>query len=362
MRLPRLTDSFPSCLSTTTLSGREGPANVRPRSTMWDVARAAGVSLKTVSRVVNDERGVGGATAARVKKAIDALGYRPKDMARTLRRRQRSSSVGLIIEDIRNPFYSAIARAVEEVAQARRQQVILGNSNEDPRSERALVSAYLEDELAHGMSVVFMDRPPGNIEADVVLLDNVGGARLAAEHLLGQGHRRIGVVGDPGMIYTVGKRVDGFREALADAGVPFDESLLRLGMRDVLEAETATRELLSLSDPPTAIFATNNRASVGALRAMREPRGRVALVGFDDFELADLLSVTVVRHNPLEMGRRAAELLFARLAGDDRGPQTVVLPTELVVRGTFPVRAARELVQDGAAHHEDPFDAAETSA
>ncbi len=348
---------------------------------MWDVARAAGVSLKTVSRVVNDERGVGGATAARVKKAIDALGYRPNDMARNLRRRQRSSSLGLIIEDIRNPFYSAIARAVEEVAQARRQQVILGNSNEDPRSERALVSAflerrvsglllvpagsdhrYLEDELAHGMSVVFMDRPPGNIEADVVLLDNVGGARLAAEHLLGQGHRRIGVVGDPGMIYTVGKRVDGFREALADAGVPFDESLLRLGMRDVLEAETATRELLSLSDPPTAIFATNNRASVGALRAMREPRGRVALVGFDDFELADLLSVTVVRHNPLEMGRRAAELLFARLAGDDRAPQTVVLPTELVVRGAFPVRSARALLQDRAGHDQEPFDDAESSA
>ncbi len=354
---------------------------MRPRSTMRDVARAAGVSLKTVSRVVNEERGVGAEAAARVKKAIESLGYRPNDMARNLRRRQRSSSLGLIIEDIRNPFYSAIARAVEEVAQARRQQVILGNSNEDPRSERALVGAflerrvsglllvpagrdhrYLEIELAQGMPVVFMDRPPGNIEADVVLLDNAGGARLAAEHLVGQGHRRIGVVGDPGTIYTIGKRVDGFREALADAGVPLDESLLRLGVRDVLEAETATRELLSQPDPPTAIFATNNRASVGALRAMRHPGARVALVGFDDFELADLLSVTVVRHNPLEMGRRAAELLFARLAGDDRGPQTVVLPTELVVRGTFPVRAARELVQDGAAHHEEPFVAAETSA
>jgi LacI family transcriptional regulator len=348
---------------------------------MWDVARAAGVSLKTVSRVINDEVGVSAETAARVKKVIDSLGYRPNDMARNLRRRQRSSSVGLIIEDIRNPFYSAIARAVEEVVQVRRQQVILGNSNEDPISERKLVGAllerrvsglllvpagrdhrYLKDELAHGMPVVFMDRPPGNIEADVVLLDNVGGARMAAEHLVGQGHRRIGVVGDPGSIYTIEQRVAGFREALEEARTPLDEALVRLGVRDVLEAETATRELLSLSDPPTAIFATNNRASVGALRAMRAPGARIALVGFDDFELADLLGVTVVRHNPLEMGRRAAELLFARLGGDDRAPQTVVLPTELVVRGTIPVRASRELLPRASGDRE-PFEtAAESSA
>jgi LacI family transcriptional regulator len=327
-------------------------AMVKPRSTMWDVARAAGVSLKTVSRVVNNETGVGTTTAARVKRAIDALGYRPNDMARNLRR-QRSSSIGLIIEDIRNPFYSAIARAVEEVAQGRKHLVIVGNSNEDPVAERRLVGtflersvgglllvpagsdhAYLDGELGFGLPVVFIDRPAGNIEADTILIDDAGGARMAAEHLVGQGHRRIGVVGDPRAIYTIGERVAGFRKALAEAGVPLDESLLRLGARDVLEAETATRELLTVKDPPTAIFAANNRASVGALRAMRSAESRVTLVGFDDFELADLLSVTVVRHNPLEMGRRAAELLFSRLAGDDRPPQTLVLPTELVVRGS----------------------------
>lgn len=320
---------------------------------MVDVARTAGVSLKTVSRVVNDEAGVGPETGARVKRAIAALGYRPNDIARSLRRRQRAATAGLVIEDLRNPFYSTIARAVEEVARDHRHVVIVGSSDEDPASERKVVGtllerrvnglllvpagrdhSYLKEELALGMPVVFMDRPPGNLEADVILIDNVGGARAATEHLLADGHRRIGVVGDPPTIYTIAERVAGFEEAFAGAGVPLDESLIRVGARDVLEAEAATRELLSLPNPPTALFTTNNRASVGALRAMRGSGARPALVGFDDFELADMLSVTVVRHDPREMGRRAAQLLFARLGGDERPVQRIVLPTELVVRAS----------------------------
>jgi LacI family transcriptional regulator len=330
---------------------------MKPRPTMVDVARAAGVSLKTVSRVVNDEAGVGPETAGRVKKAIAALGYRPNDIARTLRRRQQASTAGLVIEDLRNPFYSTIARAVEEVAREHRHMVIVGNSDEDPVSERKLVGtllerrvsglllvpagrdhSYLREEVALGLPVVFMDRPPGNLEADAILIDNVGGARAATEHLLSLGHRRIGVVGDPPTIRTIAERVAGFEEAFSKSAAPLDESLIRVGARDVLEAEAATRELLSLADPPTAIFATNNRASVGALRAIRANGARAALVGFDDFELADMLSVTVVRHDPREMGRRAAELLFARLEGDERPPQRIVLPTELVVRGSGEVR------------------------
>jgi LacI family transcriptional regulator len=337
----------------TTLSMR-----VKPRPTMVDVARVSGVSLKTVSRVVNDEPGVGPETAARVRRAITSLGYRPNDIARSLRRRQRARSVGLVIEDLRNPFYSTIARAVDEVAREQRHMVIVGNSDEDPAAERALVGtllerrvsglllvpagrdhSYLKEEVALGMPVVFMDRPPGNLEADCILIDNVGGARAATEHLMTGGHRRIGVIGDPPTIYTIAERVAGFQEAFARSGLPLDESLLRVGARDVLEAEAATRELLALPDPPTAIFATNNRACVGALRALRANGGSgVALVGFDDFELADMLSVTVVRHDPRQMGRRAIELLFTRLAGDERPPQRIVLPTELVVRGTGEVR------------------------
>jgi LacI family transcriptional regulator len=320
---------------------------------MVDVARTAGVSLKTVSRVVNDEPGVGPQTSARVARAIAVLGYRPNDIARSLRRRQRARTIGLVIEDVRNPFYSTIARAVEEVAREHHYMVIVGSSDEDARAERKLVGTllerrvgglllvpagrdhtYLEVEVGRGTPVVFLDRPPGNVEADTIVIDNRGGARTATEHLLARGHRRIGVVGDPPTIPTIAERVAGFQDAHARSRLPVDESLIRVGARDVLEAEAAARELLALADPPTAVFATNNRACVGALRALRQTGARAALVGFDDFELADLLSVTVIRHQPREMGRRAVELLFARLAGDERPPQRIVLPTELVVRGS----------------------------
>jgi LacI family transcriptional regulator len=323
------------------------------RPTMVDVASLAGVSLKTVSRVVNQEPGVRPETAARVRGAVEALGYRANDIARNLRRGRPSASIGLVIEDVRNPFYSAIARAVEQVAQRHGYVVIIANSDEDPAAERTAAGnllerrvagllmvpagrdhAYLEEEVRLGTPVVFMDRPADSIQADEILLDNGGGARQATEHLLARGHRRIGVVGDPPSIPTIAERVAGYHGTLDRAGVAVDESLIRVGAHDVRDAEAATLELLALPDPPTALFATNNRACIGALHALRATNAPAALVGFDDFELADLLKVTVVRHDPHEMGRRAAELLFARLSGDERPPQRIVLSTELVVRGS----------------------------
>jgi LacI family transcriptional regulator, galactose operon repressor len=322
---------------------------------MNDVAEAAGVSLKTVSRVVNGEAGVGAATAQRVSAAIADLGFRRNDLARSLRRAHASATLGLIIEDLANPFYSTIARAVEEVARRRGYVVITGSSEESGERERELVAtllsrrvdglllvpavrdhSYLRPELRMGVQVVFLDRPPRRLEADAVLLDNEGGARAGVDHLLAQGHRRIGLIGDPPELFTLAERVRGYRAALAARGVDFDETLLRLGAHDVAQAEMSARALLQLPDPPTAIFAANNRVSVGALRALKSVDAEVALVGFDDFELADMLPVpvTVVRHDPAELGRRAAELLFARLDGDGGAPQTVILRTELVVRGS----------------------------
>jgi LacI family transcriptional regulator len=320
---------------------------------MVDVASLAGVSLKTVSRVVNKERGVRPETEARVRGAVEALGYRANDIARNLRRRLPSATVGLLIEDVRNPFYSAIARAVEEVARTYDYVVIIANSDEDAAAERTAVGnlldrrvggllivpagrdhAYLHKEVRLGTPVVFIDRPADSIRADEILLDNGGGARRAARHLLNQGHRRIGVVGDPPSIPTIAERVAGYHESLEEAGVSVDPSLIRVGAHDVGDARAATLDLLALPDPPTAIFATNNRACIGSLHALRATGAPLALIGFDDFELADLLKVTVVRHDPHEMGRRAAEMLFARLSGDERPPQRIVLPTELVLRGS----------------------------
>lgn len=323
------------------------------RPTMVDVARVAGVSLKTVSRVINREPGVRPQTESRVMDAVDALRYRANDIARNLRRGRPSATIGLTIEDVRNPFYSGIARAVEEVARRHGYVVIIANSDEDPASERTAVGtllerrvggllivpagrdhAYLMDEVRLGTPVVFIDRPGDSIAADEVLIDNVGGARQATEHLLAQGHRRIGVVSDPPSIYTIAERVAGYQTSLEHLGIRLDESLIRVGAHDVRDAEAAARELLALSNPPTAIFATNNRACIGVLHALRATEAGTALVGFDDFELADLLKVTVVRHDPHELGRKAAELLFARLSGDERPPQRIVLPTKLVVRGS----------------------------
>ena len=331
-------------------------AGMSERPTMVDVARLAGVSLKTVSRVVNHEAGVRPETESRVRGAVEALGYRANDIARNLRRGRPSATIGLVIEDVRNPFYSAVARAVEQVARDHGYVVVIANSDEDAAAERKAAAsllerrvggllivpagrdhAYLRNEVRLGTPVVFMDRPADSIDADEVLLDNAGGARQAAEHLLARGHRRIAVVADSPDIVTIAERLSGYRRTVEAAGLTVDETLIRTGLHDVRDAEAATVRLLALSDPPTAIFATNNRGCVGALRALHvrsEERSRAALVGFDDFELADLLQVTVVRHDPHEMGRWAADLLFARLSGDESPPQRIVLPTELVVRAS----------------------------
>lgn len=311
------------------------------------------MSLKTVSRVVNHEGGVRPDTAARVATAIAALGFRRNDMARVLRQGQASRTIGLVIEDVANPFYSAITRAVEEVARKRGYLLIAGSSDEDPAAERELLRLlcerrvdgllvvpaggdhrFLIPELRMGTAAVFMDRPAGSLDADTILIDNVGGARRAVEHLLARGHRRIGMVGDAGTIFTATERRRGYVEAVAAAGIPVDEALLRLGSHDAVAAGAAARALLALPDPPTAIFAGNNRITIGALRAIRASRPGTALVGFDDFELADLLSITVVAHSPAEMGRQAAELLCRRLDGDRSPPQRIVLPTRLVPRGS----------------------------
>jgi LacI family transcriptional regulator len=327
---------------------------------MTDVAAAAGVSLKTVSRVVNAEPGVNPATAARVREAIDELGFRRNDVARALRRGQRFRMLGLVIEDVANPFYSAIARGVEEATRERGQLVIAGSSDEDPDRERQLAlmfcerrvdgllivpaggdHRYLAPELRAGMHVVFIDRPPGNIDADAVLLDNAGGARAATEHLLRRGHSRIAMVVDEITIFTQRERWRGFCDALAGAGQTIDDTLVRFGVHDAGTAELVAAELLSSSSPPTAIFAANNRISIGVLRALAAHDADLDVIGFDDLELAELLArpPTTVSYDAADLGREAARLLALRLDGEASPPRRVILPTQLVVRGVHEVLA-----------------------
>jgi LacI family transcriptional regulator len=326
---------------------------------MRDVAEVAGVSLKTVSRVFNSEPNVRSDVRERVEAAVASLGFRRNIVAKNLRDGLATSSIGLVIADLLNPFYAAIATAVEAVANRHQATLIIASSAEDPVRERQVVTdllerhvdglivvptrsdhGYLEPQRRLGIHVVFVDRPAAGIEADAVVLDNVEGARRAIQHLVALGHRRIGFVGDSEGLPTAQERLAGYRLALNEAGIAFDPAIVRGGSPRSELAEVATRQLLAGEDPPTAIFAENNRNCIGVVRAVRSLERAVGVVGFDDFELADLLAVpvTVVAYDPGELGRAGAELLFARMGGDVRPPQRIVIPTRLVVRGSGELR------------------------
>jgi LacI family transcriptional regulator len=326
------------------------------RPTMRDVAEAAGVSLMTVSRVVNGESAVTPETAARVERAIRRLGYQRNDMARHLRRKgQGTQTIGLLVDDLANPFFSALARAVEDEARLREYVVLIGSSNDDLRREREVVSAfcarrvdglivvplagnhrYLRTQLLAGTKVVCVDRPADNLEVDTVVVDNRNGAHRAIAHLLSHGHRRIGYLGDHRNIWTLQERYAGFCEALSDLGLKPDPALVRHGLRTGDDAARAAISLLQSDEPPTAIFATNDLITIGAIQGLSEDAGKVAVVGFDDFALAERVNppVTVVAQDPVALGATAAQLLFARIAGDTSPPRKMVLLTRLVMRGS----------------------------
>jgi LacI family transcriptional regulator len=328
------------------------------RPTMKDVAGVAGVSLATVSRVVNGSDDVRPDLAARVHDAISVLGYRRDLTASTLRRADRlSASIGLVIEDVANPFFSALHRGVEDVARARRTLTFAASSDDDAERERELAEelaargvdglivvpsgadqSHFSRERAVGTAIVFVDRPPRLLDADAVVSDNRGGARTGVGHLLAAGHRRIGFLGDRADVHTAHERRAGWVEALLRAGVEPDPALERLGLKDSTAGAVGLRELLDAPDPPTAVFTAQNLITVGAVHELRA-RGQhheVALVGFDDVVLGDLLEpgISVVTQDPYAMGRRAAELLFARLDGDRSPSRLDVLPTELIARGS----------------------------
>jgi DNA-binding LacI/PurR family transcriptional regulator len=331
---------------------------VLKRATMRDVAKAAGVSLMTVSRVVNSEPGVQPETAAKVERAVRRLGYQRNDAARQLRRKGKpTQTIGLLVDDIANPFFATLARAVEDAARLHSCVVLIGSSNDSLEREREVMSAFsarrvdgvilvpaagshrfLRAQQELGVKVVCVDRPAENLEADTVLVDNRRGAYLAIRHLIRHGHTRIGYLGDREDIWAVRERFAGFLEALAEDGISPDPALIRHGLRGRAEAAGATVALLRHPDPPTALFTSNDLVTMGAIDSMHGPGGvsPVALIGFDEFALADKLSppVTVVAQDPAAIGATAAQLLFARINGDTSPPRQVVLLTRLIARGS----------------------------
>jgi LacI family transcriptional regulator len=328
------------------------------RPTLRDVAMLAGVSPKTVSRVVNGEDGVTPTKVTAVQQAVAKLGYRPNFTASSLRRSNgRTAAIAAVLEDVSNPFSSALHRALEDVAHDRNVMIFAGSVDEDPQRERALINAfttrqadalvvvpassnqrYLASEINAGTPVVFIDRPPVGVNADAVLVDNHAGAAEAVHHLVAHGHRDIAYLGDLQSIVTARQRFLGFKEALSDHGIRPSPDHIFHDLHTELDAQRVALGLLTGQAPPTALFTSQNLVTIGTVRALRElnRQDQVALVGFDDFPLADLLQppVTVVAQDPSAMGRLAASLIFRRLDGEDWEPTTHYVPTRLIRRGS----------------------------
>jgi LacI family transcriptional regulator len=324
------------------------------RPTMHDVARVAGVSVTTVSRCINNDRYVRDTTRQRVEAAIAELGFLRNDIARTLRPGQATTTIALVIEDVANPFYSGIARGVDEVAQQNGHLLVVGNTELSFERERELLGelvrrrvdgllvvptahdhSQLHNTLAQWAPIVYIDRAPTGVSADSVLLDNRGGVRQAVEHLIANKHRRIAYVGGEPTVYTGAQRLAGYRHSLRKAGLPYNPDLVSLGHHTVEAARDAVTELLSRRSRPTAIFADNNRMTTGVLQAVAAADRHVAVAGFDDLELADLLTmqVALVSYRPDDLGRTAATLLFDRIRGQEHPPRKIVIKTELKLRG-----------------------------
>ncbi len=312
---------------------------------MKDVAAVAGVSLSTVSRVVNGSPPVAAELAVKVEHAIELLGYRHNHTAGTLRRANgHSHSIGLIFDDVANPFFAAIHRGVEDVARTRGVVTFAGSSDADAARERELSEAvlarrvdglilvptghdheYLARDLAAGTALVFVDRPPESINCDCVLSDNRAGAAAAVAHLVEHGHELIAYVGPPPDLYTSVERLAGYRDAIVGPQIVHHE---------VSEA---------ILEGVTAIFSAQNLVTIEVLRLLHRTgrQHEIAHVGFDDVPLANAVDpgLTVVAQDALGLGHAAAELLFERIDGFTGPSRRVMLPTPLIARGSGEIQA-----------------------
>jgi LacI family transcriptional regulator len=330
-----------------------------PAVTMRDVAARLGVSAMTVSRAIRGDGGIAESTRERVLAAVEALGYRRNDLARQLRTGSAHELVGLVVTGLGNPFYSQLAVGVGEVAEQHGAGLVVASTNGDLQRERELVMemtgrriaglivvpagndhSHLEPRRLEGAPVVLAATPPRGIDVDCVFVDDFNGTYEACRQLIARGHRRIGFLGLPLSLWTGSERFRGYAAAMEDAGLTVEEAYVSRHRGDIELAEQATRRMLALPEPPTALITANNRNTVGALRILRDAPTPVALAGFDDIELADLLQLplSVVAYDAAAVGREAARLLFARIdeagVADTgtrmAGRQQVIIPTRVI--------------------------------
>ncbi|GAA1687802.1 LacI family DNA-binding transcriptional regulator [Kribbella yunnanensis] len=323
--------------------------------TISDVAARAGVSTATVSRALNGKATVDPALAARVQQAATELGYQPNGPARNLRR-QEAAVVALIISDVENPFFTAIARGVEDVAHEVGYSVVLCNSDESAEKENRYIDIAIQERVAgvilspsgpaagvaklaaRGTAYVAVDRPLPDYASDVVLVDTRLAAAQATAHLVAQGYQRIGCLSGPTGVRTADDRVAGYRDALRAA--KHRARLVRRTEYKAAGAHLAALDLLSQPQPPDALLVANNAMAVGVLQALQElgrrPGRDVGVVAFDDAPWAELLDppLTVVAQPAYEIGTEAARLLLARIADNTRPPTVTTLGARLIERAS----------------------------
>ncbi|HSJ59118.1 MAG TPA: LacI family DNA-binding transcriptional regulator [Anaerolineae bacterium] len=330
------------------------------RITMSDVAREAGVSTMTVSRVVNEKGEISPATRHRVLAVIDRLGYRPSGIARGLAT-QRTGTLGFVVPDISNPFFSDIARGVEDEAYAAGYNVFLCNTEEDSDREKAILES-LEEKRVDGLilcssrldaaelqaalerypAAILINRRLDGTDTGVVLVDDELGSRLAVEHLLRSGHTQIGFLAGPAASRSGRLRAAGYRAPMHAAGLAPQPGWVRHCSADVDGGREAALDLLPDHPELTALLCYNDLVAVGALQACHElgldVPGDVAIAGFDDIPLAALVTpaLTTCRAPRYDLGAQATEMLLARIQGRTDQFQDVVLPPELVVRASAP--------------------------
>jgi LacI family transcriptional regulator len=324
---------------------------------LLDVANAAGVSLRTASRVLNDDPRVAPDTRQRVRAAISDLSFQPDAMARSLRA-GTDTAIGFVVESIADPFFAAVIDAVEQEMSRHGRSVLVASTRRDPDWERDVVERMLRRRVAgllltpasgsHAwlkpskpgaphVPVVLVDREARDLSADLVEIDDHRAAYDAVTHLLAHGHQRIAYVGDTPAIATSAARLRGYRDALREHGVAADERLVRDDCPASTDAARATSALVSDPNPPTAILSATIRASLGVVPALHAAgRTDVALVAFGDFPMAGTLrpAVTVVDHPGRAVGAAAAARLLARLADPGLPPERIRVPARIVPRGS----------------------------
>jgi LacI family transcriptional regulator len=323
---------------------------------MRDVAELAGVSAKTVSRVFNDDQHVTDETRARVQQAMRDLNFVPNMLARSFRIGY-DKAVGVAVPDIADPFFAAMTRAIEDVALSRQMGVVISSLGRDATRERPVLEALLHRSIVGLIAVpicgdqsylvpwqqrtplVFVDRLPSKITADSVVVNDRAGAQEATAHLTKRDHDRIAFVGDSLETATTRLRLEGYRAALADAGIEYDNSLVAFSGRDSgCNTHPVMTVLFGARRPPTAIFSADAKSTMGIVAELqRADRADVALVSFGDFPTASLLrpAVTVVNQDPTHIGKAAADRLLLRLDHPGRRVRrTTVLPVTLLPRGS----------------------------